>query len=309
MSVARFFITPDRRLALFWRVLLYVVLFFAVALASNAVGVGLRAVGLPGVVVTFMYAGVYISGVLGLTYSYRRRVDRRDWRGMALPPPSGRWLDLAAGFLFGGVMMTVVFGIEYALGWVRVAGTEMAATGLPNSLLLLLSDLFSLIAVGFSEELAFRGYVFQNLGERYSIWLAAVVTGVIFGALHFLQSGFGVMFVLSATILTVFLAFSRLQTRALWWAIGWHTAWNWIQISVLGLSAVGEPDFGHALLHLEQHGPPLWVGNGFLIEGGLLCILVITLGAVFMAGWAQSSQRLAGWRARFAEDGGISGKA
>ncbi len=62
-----------------------------------------------------------------------------------------------------------------------------------------------------------------------------VLTGIIFGAVHFLQSGFNLMFVLSATILTVFLALSRLQTQAIWWAIGWHTAWNWVQISVLGL--------------------------------------------------------------------------
>ena len=143
----------------------------------------------------------------------------------------------------------------------------------------------------------------------FSIWLAVVLAGIIFGAVHFLQSGFNLMFVLSATILTVFLALSRLQTQAIGWAIGWHTAWNWVQISVLGLSEVGQPDFGHALLHLEQHGPALWVGKGFLIESGLLCILVIALGAVLMAGWARRTHRLPGWRARFAEDGGISGKA
>ena len=143
----------------------------------------------------------------------------------------------------------------------------------------------------------------------FSIWLAVVLTGIIFGAVHFLQSGFNLMFVLSATILTVFLALSRLQTQAIWWAVGWHAAWNWVQISVLGLSEVGQPDFGHALLHLEQHGPALWVGKGFLIESGLLCILVIALGAVLMAAWARRSQRLPDWRARFAEDGGITGKA
>jgi membrane protease YdiL (CAAX protease family) len=304
--MARFFITPDRRLALFWRVLLYVVLFFAVALASNAIGAGLRRLGLPGVMVTPVFAVTYISGLLGMTYLYRRRVDRRDWRGMALPPPSGRWRDLAGGFLFGGMMMAVVFGVEVALGWVRVLGTEVATAGLSNRLLPLPSDLFSLIAIGFSEELAFRGYLLQNLGERYPIWLAAVVSGVIFGAIHFLQSGFNLMFVLSATILTVFLALSRLQTQAIWWAIGWHTGWNWIQISVLGLSTVGDPDFGRALLHLEQRGPALWVGKGFLIEGGLLCILVIALGAVLMGVWARRSQRLVGWRTRFAEDGSIN---
>ena len=147
------------------------------------------------------------------------------------------------------------------------------------------------------------------MSADFSIWLAVVLTGIIFGAVHFLQSGFNLMFVLSATILTVFLALSRLQTRAIWWAIGWHTAWNWVQISVLGLSEVGQPDFGHALLHLEQHGPALWVGKGFLIESGLLCILVIALGTVLMVAWAQRSHRLPGWRARFAEDGGITGKA
>jgi hypothetical protein len=65
-GMGRLFITPDRRLALFWRVLFYVVIFFAVAVASNVIGVGLRALRLPRALESFVLTLVLNYGQVGV---------------------------------------------------------------------------------------------------------------------------------------------------------------------------------------------------------------------------------------------------
>ncbi len=117
------------------------------------------------------------------------------------------------------------------------------------------------------------------------------------------------MFVASAIIITLFLIVTRLTTGTIWFAIGWHTAWNWWQTNVLGLSEVGSPDFGHALLHLTQNGPSQIVGVAPSIEGGLLVILMELLAAVLLVVLAFRAGHGINWRAKMDTNGQIAGNS
>lgn len=303
--MSRIIWADDGRIALFWRLFTYFILFIDISLVANLVNLALTRFGSPPLLAESSFAVTYILGVFLLTKFYRRRLDRRSWSGMALPPLRESWHHITVGLLSGGFMTALVFGIEYLAGWVHIVGSEVNIIGLSASILLLLAKLISFIAVGFVEELSIRGYLFQNLGERYPIWLATIVTGVFFGLLHYSRTGFGVASVVSMIIWSSFLVITRLQTKSIWIAIGHHTAWNWVQISVLGLNQVGKHDYGHALLHLEQHGPPLWVGKGFLVENGVLYMFVLLQGFLTMLIWGWHSKRTVDWRAKLKEDGSV----
>lgn len=296
--------TPlNPHLALFGRLTGYFVLSFAVGILANIALSSLRGAQFSPLIYSAGFASVYILGTLGLTYLYRQCVDRKPWRGMAFTWPRGQWLNLLGGLMAGGLAMLLVFASEYALGWVHIVGNEVQSNGISVAIQYLLAGLIQLLAVGICEELSYRGYMLQNLDEAYALWLAVLLNGLIFGLAHFLQTGFGVMSVLSMVIFSALLALSRLHTGALWWAIGWHTAWNWVQINLLGLSVYSEPNYDHALLHIEQSGPALWVGEGFLIESGLLCIGVTLLALALFYAWNRRSRKALDWKARLDENG------
>lgn len=127
-------------------------------------------------------------------------------------------------------------------------------------------------ATGFIEELGFRGYIFQNLGSRFPLWLATLVTGVVFGLLHFgeIRSG-SAIFLVQAVLITTLFVLCRLRSGALWLAIGVHAGWNWMEDSIFGFASTDT----HALLHLKFLQPIAVVFPEFGFVGVLMELLGI----------------------------------
>ncbi len=291
IAARRAFLTQDHRLALVWRLLSYLFLFIVVNLVANVARVVLQSVGVPSVICRLVFTLLYISGILGLTYMYRRSVDRRSWQGIALPPLHKRLLDVMVGMVSGILIVALVFGLESASGWIHIVGFE----GGTNALTLLLDSLLLSLAFGVCEEICFRGYIFQNLGEGSPIWMATLVTGLIFCAFHLLEVGFdarGLSFLLFIMLLNVFLVLTRLLTRSLWLAIGFHTAFDWVAI-IVGLGSVVSAD--RHVLHVER--------TTSLIAEDLLTAFVVVLGILLLLVWAWWSKRHLSWRATLAQDG------
>jgi membrane protease YdiL (CAAX protease family) len=135
------------------------------------------------------------------------------------------------------------------------------------------------------QELAFRGYFFQNLAERLSTRNAAIVAGLIFAALHLLPvddfSPFlALVVVADLTLMACFLTLTRLATGSLWLAIGFHSAWNWTMDYVFSLDTAAGPDYGNALVHTRVGGPDLLGGQ----YGGVELLYALT-SALLLAGY------------------------
>jgi len=241
---------------------------------------------------------VYAAALWWFTRFFRLRLDRRPWSGMAVSPFRPR--DCLAGFLLGMAMIGAVFGVEWAAGWLRIVGGRESA-GSAGTLLEIVAGFLLFAAVGFSEELSSRGYMLQNLAELLPIWAGTVACGILFGALHFNLEGFGWTFLLSAIVVTAFMTASRLVTGSLWLGIGWHTGWDWLQTIVLGITPGSLPR-GAPLWRVEQHGPPLLVGRGQAIEGGLLPIAAELTGFLLLAAWGRRTGGIP-WRSWLAPDG------
>jgi membrane protease YdiL (CAAX protease family) len=291
IAVRRAFLAPDHRLALVWRLLSYLVLFIVGNLVANVARVVLQSVGVPSVICRLVFTLLYICGILGLTYVYRRSIDRRSWQGIALPSLHKRLLDVAIGAVFGMLIVALVFGIEYASGWIHLVGFEEGANVLP----LLVDSLLLSLAFGVCEELCFRGYLFQNLGESGPTWMATLVTGLIFAAFHLLEVGFnarGLSFFLFILLLNVFLVLTRLLTRSLWLTIGFHAVFDWMAI-IVGLGSVVSAD--RHLLHLER--------TVSVIAEDLLSMVTVVLGILLFLGWALWNKRHLSCRATLAQDG------
>jgi membrane protease YdiL (CAAX protease family) len=224
---------------------------------------------LPLLIASTVVMAVVVVATVGVTFVFRRFVDRRAWKGMALPPPWQRPGDLWWGLAVGGTMLFAIAAIEYGLGWFHILGRKegMSAAVVAG---LLSARLIYFVGTAVCEELVYRGYLLQNAGERYPIWLAVLITGAVFGLSHIGASGFSWRFVLAAILASFLLAIMRLATRAIWMGVGWHLGWDWVADGV-GLVP------GYSPFQTERVGPPLWAGQGLAIEGGLLIILLLAV--------------------------------
>ena len=279
-----------RRLPLFWRVLSYLFSFVLVNLLANLARIGLDALGMPSLASRFAFTLVYIAGVLGLTYVYRRSIDRKPWADIALPPLKARMPQLASGFALGLLAAGILFAYEYGAQWIQIV--EYAS--LTTAVSLLVDSLLLSAAFGVCEEISMRGYLFQNLGEGRPIWQATLITGLIFGAFHLLSVGFGVRgvtFFIFALILNVFLVLTRLVTRSLWMAIGFHTAFDWAAIN-LGLGSVVLAD--QHLLHVQR------TMNASVED--LLGAAAVGVGIVLLLALVRLRKRPVEWRAPLVDD-------
>ena len=219
-----------------------------------------------------LHGVLWIAGVLLVTWLVRVKLNRRPWSGLGVPRPQlGR---LALGAACGVAVILAIAAIEWGLGWVQFSAVDQTDVHETPRLVWMALTLLPSLGVGIAEELGFRGYVFQTLAERSRVWIAALVMGVIFGALHFTLSGFSWSFVVSVLLISTTYVVLRFATGSLWYPIGAHGAWDWAQTYFIGLSSFGTPH-DPALIHVRQSGPALWVGDGQAIEGGLLFLLAI----------------------------------
>ena len=96
---------------------------------------------------------------------------------------------------------------------------RLATAGIVLGLALLVGTLF----IGVSEELLFRGVVLTFMRDRYREWIAATVTAVLFGAIHFLA---GPVQIVASAIFGYLLYYVRRVSGGIVMPVLVHTAWD-----------------------------------------------------------------------------------
>jgi membrane protease YdiL (CAAX protease family) len=299
----KLFRAHDGRIHLFWRLLSYT--FFYMALMAVAMFVQEKVLHQPRTTIAgaLFYTGVMVTGTWWLTRAFRRRADRRPWGGMALPSlRRGNIGLLLLGFTAGLVLFGLVFGVERYAGLLEVTGFEAARSGLSGAITFLVAGLLYDLTPGFTEEVVMRGYWFQNIGEGRPVWISTLIMGIFFALMHFGEIGPRMLiFIPSVLIISTALVMTRLLTGSLWLAIGWHTAWNFAQHYVFGISAVG---LGlHPWVAAKLTGPAWLVGAPGMPEEGLVGIAAELLGVALLLGWMAWRRKRIDWRAVLTAEG------
>lgn len=137
------------------------------------------------------------------------------------------------------------------------------------------------LLVGLFEEFLLRGYVLFTTTRSLGFWPAAGIMSLAFGAIHLMNSGEGFIGALSAACIGLFFCLTLRRTGTLWFAVGFHAAWDWGQSYLCGVADSGTIEPGH-LLSSSFHGPVWLTGGSVGPEGSVLCfLLVLTLWVVF----------------------------
>lgn len=183
-----------------------------------------------------------------------------------------QWLR---GFALGAAFMLACVGVLALLGGYRVAALRFAAGPL---LIAFLTQLF----VGLFEEGLFRGVFFRLFEEGLGSWVALVVSAAFFGAVHLANpqaTAWGAAAI--AIEAGLFLGAAYMATRSLWFVAGIHTAWNFFQGAIFGITVSGTGPVEDSLLVPRIAGPELLTGGVFGIEASLIAVL----GGLALAAW------------------------
>jgi membrane protease YdiL (CAAX protease family) len=154
--------------------------------------------------------------------------------------------------------------------------------------------LIAFLMVGFSEEYMLRGYLQYTLTRGvfglaeslspqrtrfFAFWIAAVMMSLLFGALHLGNGGENAFGISEVVLIGLVFSYALWRTGSLWWAIGFHMAWDWAQSFLYGVPDSGNVSFGR-LFQTHIAGKPLLSGGVDGPEGSLYCLPVILMVAV-----------------------------
>jgi membrane protease YdiL (CAAX protease family) len=157
------------------------------------------------------------------------------------------------GYSFGGWAISPGEAITYALFW----------------------GLFFLI-VGIYEEFFFRGYLQFTLASGMDFWPAAILLSLAFGAVHLTNSGESLAGIPDLILIALFFCLTLRRTGDLWFAIGFHAAFDFGESYIYSVPDSGLITPGH-LSAATLHGPAWLTGGMVGPEGSVFSVIVIAL--------------------------------
>ncbi len=158
--------------------------------------------------------------------------------------------------------------------------------------------LVGFLLVGLLEEYLTRGYLQYTLtrgfaglyrvifktphSEALGFWTAAVLFSILFGLGHTGNPGESPIGEVCAGAAGLLFCFSLWRTGSLWWAIGFHAAWDWSQSFLYGVADSGLI-VQHHLLATHPTGKPILSGGSTGPEGSVFVIVVMLLAVIIIA--------------------------
>jgi len=157
--------------------------------------------------------------------------------------------------------------------------------------------LFGFLLVGLLEEYLTRGYLQYTLtrglagiyqwafetqhSKALGFWTAAIIFSILFGLGHSSNPGESPIGVLSAGLAAIVFCFSLWRTGSLWWAIGFHTSWDWGQSFLYGVADSGLM-VQHHLLATHPVGKPILSGGATGPEGSIFILAILALASLII---------------------------
>ncbi len=140
------------------------------------------------------------------------------------------------------------------------------------------------LLVGLTEEMMFRGYAQFTLTRGLGFWWGAVLIAVAFGLMHSINGGETPVGLVAVGAVGLVFCLSLWYTGSLWWAVGFHAAWDWGESYFYGTADSGLVAQGH-LLREHPVGAPLWSGGATGPEGSVLVFPLLAVIVVLMVVW------------------------
>jgi len=268
----KFFLGPEG-LRVGWRLFLYAAVVTTMYMALGAALYYLPDLGIRGVRIDLIAELGRLVFVAAIPTLLMARIEGRPFGSYGLPRRGGFGKLFWAGTVWGIAALTVLM---LCMHWAGVFdfGTVVLHGGRLVKFGAFWGSVFLL--VGLQEELLFRGYPQSVLTEGVGFWPAAILGSLAFGGIHFWNPGENWIGLSGAALIGLFFCLTLRRTGNLWFAVGFHAAWDWGESFLYSVPDSGEKAPGH-LLSSSFHGSPWLTGGSVGPEGSVLLFLVIAL--------------------------------
>ena len=201
------------------------------------------------------------------------RVERRRWGAYGLPSTKSAGRRFCTGIVWGfiaiSLLMLALSGLHcFSFGHVVLHGVRIARFAAFWAVMFLFVGLF--------EEFLLRGYSQFTLARGIGFWPAALTLSCAFGLVHLRNGGEQWPGILAAAFIGLFFCLTLKRTGNLWFAVGFHAAWDWGETFFYSVPDSGVVSAGH-LLRSSLRGPQWLSGGSVGPEGSVLCFVVIAL--------------------------------
>jgi len=205
-----------------------------------------------------------------------------------------KWiLHLVAGCLVGAFSIATAVVVAAAAGGLKLTINKDSSSSAIWSSLAVTFLVFLVGAV--SEETLFRGYLLQTLTRSRQVFAGVAVTSVLFGLAHMGNPGVSRLAILNTFLAGIWFAVAYLKTRDLWFPLGIHLIWNWMQGPVFGINVSGIGDLSmDPVMRTADVGPPWLTGGNYGIEAGAACTfaLVVFTGVIYLLPWPKPTAKM-----------------
>lgn len=196
--------------------------------------------------------------------------------------------ETGLGFMGGALLFGATLGALYVAGAYRV--TAIAPWTV------MIAPFFTMIVVGFLEEILFRGIIFRILQNWLGSWIALALSVVFFVLAHMGNEGATLIGLTAVAAAGMLLSAAYMATQRLWLSIGIHIGWNFTQGGLFSVPVSGHPAQG--MIQGALSGPTWLTGGAFGVEGSIFAVVAVLAGGVALLTYAAKHQVIApAWRA------------
>jgi len=206
------------------------------------------------------------------------RMEKRPLGDYGIPPRGIFGLRFWEGALWGFAMLSAILLILRASGHFQIDSVALAGRAV---LRYALGWGAVFLAVAVHEELAFRGYWLFSFARRMGFWRSAVFTSVVFGAAHLGNPNENVIGILQVVVIGLLFCLMIRRTGTLWFALGFHAAWDWAETFFYGTPDSGLLGVGR-YLNTSVQGPKWLTGGSAGPEGSVIAFVVLLLCALLV---------------------------
>jgi uncharacterized protein len=208
-------------------------------------------------------------------------VSRRENRPMddyGIPPRQAFGVRFWEGTVWGFAMLSAVLLVLHALGDFQIDSVALSGSA---AVRFAIGWGAVFLGVGITEEFGFRGYWLFVTARRIGFWKTAVFLSLIFAAAHLGNSGENALGIAQVFGIGMLWCLTIRRTGNLWFAVGFHAAWDWAETFFYGTADSGMLGAGR-LLNSTAHGANWLTGGSAGPEGSVVALGMIALFALLI---------------------------
>lgn len=206
------------------------------------------------------------------------RIEKRSLDEYGIPPGQAFGRRFWEGSVWGFAMLSAILLLLWVSGHFQIDSVELAGNAIFRWALAWGA---TFLAVSLSEEFAFRGYWLFSMSRRIRFWPAAIFLSLVFGGAHLGNHGETVLGILQVVATGLLFCLMIRRTGSLWFAIGFHAAWDWAETFFYGTPDSGLLGVGR-FLNSSVQGPNWLTGGSAGPEGSIFAMLILGLCALLI---------------------------